>query len=429
MPAAPPVSFFVPRFPAPSETFIQAQADGLLARGVKLEIAAIAAGDPEPLGAFMLKWPDRLSLRIAPVPKTLGARIAVAPLGLFNTEARAALDVGRFGDDAASLRLPIAAARWPKQPPVERRVWLAHYGRWGRFACGLRELGLIKGPIATVFHGKDMSAYLEKRSAGAYKHLFRRGDLFLPISDFWREKLIRLGAPAERTMVHRMGVDTSRFIELPRTLKPGEPVRFIGVGRMVEKKGFDDALAAFAAVRAPPPVAASLTLIGDGPLRRSLQAQAAQLSLGDAVTFTGLLPHARVEEMLREAHVFVLASRTSKSGDMEGIPVALMEAMAQGLPVLATRHSGTPELVEHEVSGLLCDEGDRAGLADNMRAFAEAPERWAAMGAAGAAKVRKDFDLKMWNDLLLQRLTLLHNEGPLRAAAVTSAPPHANTPL
>jgi len=420
---APPVSFFVPRFPAPSETFIQAQADGLMARGVRLEIAAIAAGDPEPLGAFMLKWPDHLSLRIAPVPKTLGARIAVMPGALFNREARAALDVAKFGDDAASFRLPIAAARWPRTPPIERRVWLAHYGRWGRFACALRELGLIKGPIATVFHGKDMSAYLDKRSDSAYGHLFKRGDLFLPISDFWREKLIALGAPAEKIMVHRMGVDTTRFAESPRTLKAGEPVRFLGVGRMVEKKGFDDALAAFAKMRAAPDAPpGTLTLIGDGPMRGALQAQASRLGFGGAVRFTGLLPHTKVEEMLRDAHVFVLPSKTSKSGDMEGIPVALMEAMAQGLPVLATRHSGTPELVEHEVSGLLCAEGDRDALAANMLAFAKAPERWTSMGAAGAAKVRAEFDLKHWNDLLLQRLTALYN------GTMTRAPSHANTP-
>jgi colanic acid/amylovoran biosynthesis glycosyltransferase len=408
MPAL-PVSFFVPRFPTPSETFIQAQADGLLSRGVRLEICAVAAGEAEPLGAFMLKWPDTLTLRIAPVPKTLAARLAAAPGALMTGEGRAALDVARFGDDAASLRLPIAAARWPRQPPATRRVWLAHYGRWGRFACALRELGLIQGPIATVFHGKDMSSYLQKRSPDTYASLFTRGDLFLPISEFWRDKLIGMGAPAERTLVHRMGVDTTRFVETPRALKAGEPVRFIGVGRMVEKKGFDDALAAFAKMRSQPGAPpATLTLIGDGPLRQELEAQAAQLGLGDAVRFTGLLPHAKVEEMLRAAHVFVLPSRTSKNGDMEGIPVALMEAMAQGLPVLATRHSGTPELVEHEVSGLLCTEGDRDALAGNMSIFARAPERWAAMGATGAAKVRAEFDLKTWNDLLLQRLTALY---------------------
>jgi colanic acid/amylovoran biosynthesis glycosyltransferase len=284
---------------------------------------------------------------------------------------------------------------------------LAHYGRWGRFACALRDLGLIKGPIATVFHGKDMSAYL-KKYPGAYDTLLQRGDLFLPISELWRDKLLSLGAPAAKTLVHRMGVDVSRFAMTPRALAPGEPVRFIGVGRMVEKKGFDDAVRAFATYRreleGPD---ATLTLIGDGEMRDYLQNFATSLNLGGVVKFTGLLPHERVAEELAKAHMFVLPSKTAASGDMEGIPVALMEAMAQGLPVLATRHSGTPELVEHDVSGMLSNEGDWRGLAANMLALAKAPERWAAMGEAGAARVRAEFDLKLWNDCLAERLTAL----------------------
>jgi colanic acid/amylovoran biosynthesis glycosyltransferase len=407
MPAPPPVSFLVSRFPNPSETFIQAQAEGLMARGVSVEIVALAAGDAEVLRALREKWAGRFRSETVPIPKTMGARLLAASGALGAKQARAALDASRFGDDASSLRLLLAAARWPKPPP-QRRVWLAHYGRWGRFACALRDLGLIAGPVATVFHGKDMSAYLKKRP-DAYASLFQRGDLFLPISDIWREKLMALGAPGERTLVHRMGVDVSRFAETPRTLKPGEPVHFIGVGRMVEKKGFDDALAAFAAFRARPDAPdAALTLIGDGPMRAALEAQARVLGLQAHVRFTGLLPHAAVAEHLARAHVFVLASKTARSGDMEGIPVALMEAMAQGLPVLATRHSGTPELVEHAASGLLCDEGDRAALAANMAALARAPQRWAAMGAAGAAKVRAEFDLTIWNDRLAERLTALY---------------------
>jgi colanic acid/amylovoran biosynthesis glycosyltransferase len=149
-------------------------------------------------------------------------------------------------------------------------------------------------------------------------------------------------------------------------------------------------------------------LIGDGELRDHLQNFATSLNLGSVVEFTGLLPHAEVARELRQAHVFVLPSKTAASGDMEGIPVALMEAMAQGLPVLATRHSGTPELVEHDVSGLICDEGDWRALSANMKAIATAPERWAAMGQAGASRVRSEFDLKQWNDKLFERLSGLY---------------------
>jgi colanic acid/amylovoran biosynthesis glycosyltransferase len=384
---------------------------------------SLARGDAAHIQALEAKWGERLRLAFAPVPKTLGIRIVELPAALMRPKARAALSIEKFGDDAASLRLPIAAAHWPDRATPQKRVWLAHYGRWGRFACALRELGLIAGPIATVFHGKDMSAYLDKRSPGAYKHLFARGDLFLPISEFWREKLVRLGADPSRILVHRMGVDTSRFTAIARTLKPGEPVRFLGVGRMVEKKGFDDALAAFDMMRSQPNSPdATLTLIGEGPLRARMQRKATSRGLSDRVRFTGLLPHAEVAKAINEAHIFVLPSKTSKSGDMEGIPVALMEAMGAGMPVLATRHSGTPELVEHEVSGLLCTEGDRVALAQNMELMARMPERWAAMGAAGAAKVRADFDLNAWNDKLLERLIALGAR-----AAVTTAPAHANT--
>ena len=407
MPAPPPVSFLVSRFPNPSETFIQAQVEGLLERGGWVEVVALAAGDAEALGALRLKWGDKLKVSYVPVPKSFGQRLIAAPGALGVKNALKTLDAGAFGDDASSLRLLLAAHRWPKDKP-QKRVWLAHYGRWGRFACALRKLGLIDGAIATVFHGKDMSAYLKKHPQ-AYRTLFRQGDLFLPISETWRAKLIALGAPEGRTLVHRMGVDTTRFSEKARVLPPGEPVRFIGVGRMVEKKGFDDALRAFADYRAnagAPP--ATLTLIGDGERRDYLENLATSFGFGASVRFAGLLPHAEVKRELEAAHVFVLPSKTAASGDMEGIPVALMEAMAQGMPVLATRHSGTPELVQHDVSGLLCEEGDWRALARNMAALARAPERWPALGAAGAAKVRAEFDLKLWNDRLAQRMGLLY---------------------
>jgi colanic acid/amylovoran biosynthesis glycosyltransferase len=278
-------------------------------------------------------------------------------------------------------------------------VWLAHYGRWGQFACHLRTLGLIAGPIATMFHGRDMSVYLERRT-DPYADLMRQGDLFLPIADLWRAKLLEMGAPPAKTLTHRMGVDVARFAFAARSCAPGETVRFVGVGRMVAKKGFDDAIAAL--TRVP---GASLTLIGDGRLRAGLEAQAA--ATGASVRFAGRLSGAEVAAELARAHLFVLPSKTAPDGDREGVPVALMEAMAQGLPVLSTRHSAIPELVEDGVSGLLSAEGDVAGLAANMTALARAPERWPAMGAAGAARVRADFNIDRWNDLLVERLGAL----------------------
>jgi len=394
------VAFLVSRFPNRSETFIEAQVEGLLERGFQVEIVALALGEWRWLAR---KWGERLRAYDVRLAKTLPARIGAA-LEARKSEARGALDAKRFGYEALSLRLAAAAARWPRLPEA-RRVWLAHYGRWGALACSLRELGVLAGPIATVFHGKDMSAYLRRRP-DAYRRLFAQGDLFLPISQHWRETLLAMGAPETRVIVHRMGVDAGRFQFRARARSPGEPVRFLGVGRLVEKKGFDDAIAAFGLARQDPSFPmSSLTIVGEGALGPQLRAQARALK--PDVRFTGALAHIDVAAALAAAHVFVLPSKTARNGDMEGVPVALMEAMAMGLPVLSTRHSGIAELVAHEVSGLLCEEADVRGLAENMAAIARAPERWAAMGEAGAARVHAEFDLGAWNDRLAAHMTWL----------------------
>lgn len=390
-----PVAFLVSRFPA--ETFILAQVEGLLERGTDVEVYALASGNRETEKKLQARWDKRLRIHHIPISKSLPSR-AVSALPLLFGRNRAALSP-RYGDDATSLRLIVAAARWPVMTSGPR-VWLAQYGRWGRFACALRDLGIISGPVATMFHGKDMSAYLD-RQPHAYDTLVKQGDLFLPISELWRSRLLALGAPSFKTHLHRMGVDTTLFTERHRTLAPGDPVRFIAVGRMVDKKAFDDAVAAFATFQSQPGAPpATLTLIGDGKMHRAVQAQAAASGHSDKIRFTGLLPNDRVAAELDAAHIFLLPSRTAADGDMEGIPVAIMEAMAQGMPVLTTRHSGIPELVTHDVDGLLSAERDRDGLARNMAALAASPQRWPEMGARGADRVRRDFDLRSWNDRL-----------------------------
>ncbi len=388
------VAFLVSRFPNPSETWIVAQIEGLLTRGVDVDVVTFAGGEAPVLKA---KWGERLAVHLVPVPKSLLNRLALLPSVMGNAP-KGALDGDRFGEDASSLRLAIAAARWPEALKGDR-VWLAHYGRWGEFACSLRSLGLIEGAVATMFHGRDMSVYLRKRRA-PYARLFAEGDLFLPISERFKQTLIDMGAPADRVLVQRMGVDPELFAFTPRTRRLDEPTQFISVGRLVEKKGLDDAIDAMAG--APK---SRLTIVGEGELDGALRRRAAPY--GERVRFTGRLTHAEVAKALAEAHIFVLPSKTARNGDMEGIPVALMEAMAQGLPVISTRHSGIAELVEHGVSGLLCDEGDVPQLAANMAELAMAPKRWAAMGEAGAAKVRAEFNVHRWNDVLLERLTAL----------------------
>ena len=142
---------------------------------------------------------------------------------------------------------------------------------------------------------------------------------------------------------------------------PAHPVRILSVGRLVDKKGFDDLLAALALL--PPGLAWILDVVGGGPLEGRLRRQAAALGLGERVRWRGSLPHDRVVEHAAGADLFALASRVSAGGDRDGLPNVLMEAQLLGAACVATRVSAIPELVEHEVNGLLAPSRDPTALA------------------------------------------------------------------
>jgi len=137
------------------------------------------------------------------------------------------------------------------------------------------------------------------------------------------------------------------------------------------------------------------TLVGDGPLRSVIEGHVADRNLRDVVTLTGALPPDRVQTRYEEADLVVSASFS------EGIPVVLMEAMAQGLPVVATRVGGVPELLRHGQTGLLVAPGDAAELADAIQWVLDHPEASRAMGDSARRFVRQEFCLDTAADRLM----------------------------
>jgi len=278
-------------------------------------------------------------------------------------------------------------------------ILFAHFGPNGLRANWYREAGLVSGPLVTVFHGYDMTEYLQSRTGQLYAPLFESGELFLPISRFWQTRLGALGCPIDRIKVHHVGIDCEHFSFLARTLEPGEPVTLLSVARLVEKKGIEYALRALALL-----VAAGSRIryrvIGNGPLLGSLDQLATELHLSDFVTFTGVKTSDEVADELRRAHVFLAPSVTSRSGDMEGIPTVLMEAMATGMPVISTLHSGIPELVEDGVSGRLVAERDVDALAGAIRDVIHDTADWTPMGTAGRRKVLQEFNIAKLSEQL-----------------------------
>jgi colanic acid/amylovoran biosynthesis glycosyltransferase len=138
--------------------------------------------------------------------------------------------------------------------------------------------------------------------------------------------------------------------------------------------------------------AATFTVAGDGPLRAELERRAEALGLGDRVRFAGFLSQPVLRELVYASHVFVHPSQTAADGNREGVPNAMLEAMASGMPVLATRHGGIPEAVEDGVSGLLVAEGDSAALAAAAESLISSPERYQRMAEAARRAVVENFE-------------------------------------
>jgi glycosyltransferase involved in cell wall biosynthesis len=174
---------------------------------------------------------------------------------------------------------------------------------------------------------------------------------------------------------------------------------------MVEKKAPDLSLMAFSKV-ASRNVDASLTFVGDGPLLNHCRKLARKLGVSNRVFLLGAQSQDRIHDLMQRAGVFVQHSVTAESGDTEGLPVAILEAMASGLPVISTWHSGIPEAVEDGVSGLLVAERDVEGMGQAMLALAENPDVARRMGQAGREIVIANFGVE--ESISYLRKVLLH---------------------
>ncbi len=202
----------------------------------------------------------------------------------------------------------------------------------------------------------------------------------------------RFGAAlAAKVRVVRCGVDTDRF-QPPARPAPPHPFTIVCVGRLEPKKGqavLIDACRHLAASS----LDFRCLIVGDGPERPRLEAAVAAAGLDGPITFAGRLTTDAVRDLLARADAMALPSVRLPSGKQEGIPVALMEAMAMGLPVVASRLSGIPELVEDGVTGLTVPERDPAALAAALQQLHADPDRARRLGAGGRARVLEAFDL------------------------------------
>jgi glycosyltransferase involved in cell wall biosynthesis len=199
-------------------------------------------------------------------------------------------------------------------------------------------------------------------------------------------------APKVALVYH--GIDLERFPPAPtRSARRGDaaaaPVHILAVGRAVAKKGLDTLIRALALL--PPDFHWHFTHIGDGPLKRQLAELARSLGLADRCRFAGALPQQDVRAAYRDADLFALPCRVDASGDRDGLPNVIVEALSQGLAVISTPVSGIPELVEDGINGCVVPAEQPQALADALLALGRDHERRERLGAAGQRRVHAQF--------------------------------------
>jgi len=226
-----------------------------------------------------------------------------------------------------------------------------------------------------------------------------------------------VGVPPGKLAVVRCGVSLASRTDRP-LYEARLRYRIGSLGRLVEKKGMDELIRAVALLRSRR-YDIELTIAGDGPLREPLAALAAELGIRASVHFEGALGHAAVNEWLRTLDVFALACKADARGDIDGIPVALMEAMSQRVPVVSTRLSGIPELVVHERTGLLAGPADAESMALALARLLDDPALRATLADAAARHVQSEFSQDINVERLLVQLRLQAAHSMTEPIAIT----------
>lgn len=409
------IAFFLNTFPTMSETFILNQITGLIDRGHKVDIYAVNQNNlaisqaeihqyhllehtrffdsiPRAPMAFMLTAMVRM-IRYFP---WLPVRVAFA--------VKKAFSFGLKSTHVSAIRLLLLM-------PKNNRYDIIHcqFGNLGPVVINLKAIGAIDGKLVTSFRGYDATLLID-HNPDIYNRLFKEGNLFLPVSDSLKKKIIEAGCRPDRICVHHSGIDCSKFVTNGPKFPEDVPFKLLTIARLVEKKGISYAIQAIAELKRCNHRVV-YTVIGEGYLRPALEKLIEDLDLMDEVRLIGWQTHEVVIRLLQQSHILIAPSVTI-NGNQEGIPNALKEAMAMGLPVIGTLHGGIPELIKDGVSGFLVPEKDVKALVERLIFLIEHPEVWQEFGYNGSKYIRENYDIGPLNDRLVDCYQKILEQSP-----------------
>lgn len=405
-----PVAVLVSRFPAVTETFILREVDEMERQGQSVLLVPLLKDDPPVIHPRTAKWVDR----VLHTPFLSGA-IATANLRALRRDPRSYLAVLALVTTrtVSSWNLLVRTlALFPKAVYLADRLQtkgICHVH--AHFATHPSTVALVVSRLSGIefsmtAHAHDI--FVRHQLLGEKLHAAR---FVRVISEFNRRYLLDRypDLPPRKVHVIHVGVPVEAY-QKPverRRLSTSIP-RILCVAALKPYKGLPVLIQACRKL-ARSGVRFRCDIVGEGPARPDLERLILETGLGDQVRLLGALPEEEVARRLRETTIFALPSVVAADGQMEGIPVALMEAMAAGRPVVASNLSGIPELVEDEQSGFLVEPGDRDDLAAAIGALIDDPAGARSMGERAREKVRARFALR---DVVAELRCLLDRHNP-----------------
>lgn len=247
-------------------------------------------------------------------------------------------------------------------------------------------------PCVISFHGADVSSKEEMPEyAEKMRQMFQAVPLVLARSQSLANRIIQLGCPPQKLRLNRTGVPLEAFPYVRREIPRNGRWRLLQACRLIPKKGVATSIRAFAILHKQFPNA-EFVIAGKGPLQPQLEALAGQLHVRDKIHFCGFLTQPELADLYASAHLFLHPSEIGSDHNQEGVPNSVLEAMATGLAVVATRHGGIPEAVEHGRTGLLVDEGDFVSLADAVASILNSSTALHDMGKLASKSVAAHFE-------------------------------------
>ena len=392
----PVIAYLFTTFPSPTETFLQREITALRARDVRLRLYSLWGGSSSfrglPVERFS-KW--RLLMLFWLIPYEAWRRPEVLRELLRGLAGRRAPSWLNFWENMLGAGFACIHARAFRRDPPS----LIHAAWGGAPATAAWLLWRIDGHrYSAAAHAYDLFEHggdwwlTEKLAPAAFVHTS---------TEMGRRVILERGLPAEKVFCIRRGLD--RILPMKPLRSSRAPLNLLCVARLVEKKGVDRQLRIYAALRdAGVPFAARI--VGEGPLRPALESLAGSLGVAADVTFTGHLPHHEVWGELEKADVLLHTGVVAPSGDRDGLPNVIAEAMAAGVPVVTSPTAGTTEAVTDGVTGIVLPVDRPEAWVAALRRLASDDGFCEALRRPARRWIEDNFDVRSNTEKLLVRL-------------------------